>query len=110
MLKLIKWFDFPDEDEISSVSSFAKLTSICFDCDDKFHVTIIPIADRSNSKNSSYGCVWTTTTWELIESQLATMGLESYVESILITRVERMITGQWEGVKRQLRILIVINK
>ena len=47
-----------------------------------------PVTDRSNAVNLSYRCVSTSGAQILIESQLAAMGLESQVESILVSWVE----------------------
>ena len=47
-----------------------------------------PVTDRSNAVNLSYRCVSTSGARILIESQLAAMGLESQVESILVSWVE----------------------
>ena len=72
-------------------SFFTKFHIDLFDRDEKSHVTISSVTDRSNSVHSSYRSVSANGARKLIESQLAVMGLESQVKLILISQVEGII-------------------
>ena len=72
-------------------SFFTKFHIDLFDRDEKSHVTISYVTDRSNSVHSIYRSVSANGARKLIESQLAVMGLESQVKLILISRVEGII-------------------
>ena len=67
-------------------SFFTKFHIDLFDRDEKSHVTISYVTDRSNSVHSIYRSVSANGARKLIESQLAVMGLESQVKLILIPR------------------------
>ena len=67
-------------------SFFTKFHIDLFDRDEKSHVTISYVTDRSNSVHSIYRSVSANGARKLIESQLAVMGLESEVKLILIPR------------------------
>ena len=67
-------------------SFFPKFHIDLFDRDEKSHVTISYVTDRSNSVHSIYRSVSANGARKLIESQLAVMGLESEVKLILIPR------------------------
>ena len=67
-------------------SFFIKFHIDLFDRDEKSHVTISYVTDRSNSVHSIYRSVSANGARKLIESQLAVMGLESEVKLILIPR------------------------
>ena len=67
-------------------SFFTKFHIDLFDRDEKSHVTISYVTDRSNSVHSIYRSVSASGARKLIESQLAVMGLESQVKLILIPR------------------------
>ena len=68
--------------------SLQSFTLICFDRDKNSQVTISSVTDRSDSVNSNFRCVSTSGTQKVIVSQLAAVGLEGQVESILISWVE----------------------
>ena len=72
-------------------SFFTKFHIDLFDRDEKSHVTISYVTDRSNSVHSIYRSISANGARKLIESQLAVMGLESQVKLILISRVEGII-------------------
>ena len=63
-------------------SFFTKFHIDLFDRDEKSHVTISYVTDRSNSVHSIYRSVSANGARKLIESQLAVMGLESQVKLI----------------------------
>ena len=72
-------------------SFFTKFHIDLFDRDEKSHVTISYVTDRSNSVHSIYRSVSANGARKVIESQLAVMGLESQVKLIRISRVEGII-------------------
>ena len=73
-------------------SFFTKSHIALFHRDEKSHVTISSVTDRSNSVHSIYRSVSANGARKVIESQLAVMGLESQVKmDFLISRVEGII-------------------
>ena len=72
-------------------SFFTKFHIDLFDRDEKSHVTISSVTDRSNSVHWSNRSVSANGARKLIEYQLAVMGLESQVKLISISQVEGII-------------------